>query len=655
LSRSISLAQLFFAAAALAVAVVAGAGTWFGSRSRAAALAASEHARLAVAAGVEARVAVALGAAVDVLDHVERALAAGLVPAGDLRALRALLDTELDGNPRLAELTFTGARLLAEPSDMLAAADAPLPLATDGRFQLSEFTTLDGQPMTALTERQGPAFVERRSVRSPPGQLDPTLADALDPTLHPTFIASVRGQGAVWSDLHFSELDRAAAGARVVLTVQKAVQVPGWFGVVRVGLLSSGLDAVTQRSLKREDADDPHLVALLAVAAKPEAAARLLTRVAADDELRSSDGELQVVPRAPPPALAALLSSALVRGLDPDCPARTGSLDVAGESWLVTLSPLSVADGGTRGWTVAVLVPQGFYTRELDALGRALILPSALAVAAVSALLSALLAALRRGLRQLEERTSRMRRFDFEADARRSPIADVDLVLAGLERAKTVARAMCRYIPVPLVRGLYERNQEPQLGGEPCELTLLFSDIQGFTSFAEHLPPAELALRLGQYLQVMTATLERHGATIDKYIGDAVMAFWNAPEPVADHGARACRAVVACREALAALYASPEWAGVPPLVTRFGLNAGEALVGHFGAPTRLSYTALGDAVNLAARLEGACKAYAVEVLVSARVAQAARQEFELRFVDRVVVRGKTEPVDVYELVGPKRE
>ena len=115
---------------------------------------------------------------------------------------------------------------------------------------------------------------------------------------------------------------------------------------------------------------------------------------------------------------------------------------------------------------------------------------------------------------------------------------------------------------VPLVRGLYERNQEPLLGGEPCELTLLFSDIQGFTSLAERLPAAELARRLGQYLQVMTATLERHGATIDKYIGDAVMAFWNAPEPVADPGARACRAVVACREALAALREITDpWAG----------------------------------------------------------------------------------------------
>jgi adenylate cyclase len=244
-----------------------------------------------------------------------------------------------------------------------------------------------------------------------------------------------------------------------------------------------------------------------------------------------------------------------------------------------------------------------------------------------------------------------MRQFDFTADGSRSRLREIDELLESVERAKTAARAMCKYIPLPLVRSLYTKNREPELGGEPREVTLLFSDIQGFTSLAERLEPSQLALRLGLYLEVTTRTLERHGATIDKYIGDAVMAFWNAPDPLEDHSARACRAVLDCRRALAELYASPAWGAEPPLVTRFGLHRGRVLVGHFGAPTRLSYTALGDGVNLAARLESECKRLGVTVLASASVVHTAGASFAFRALDRVTVRGKTEPVDVYELVG----
>lgn len=665
MSRSISLGQLFAGAATLGVALLAAAAVWFLSDARAAALAASERSRRAVATGVEARVAAALGEAAEVLDRAERALDAGLVRAGDRRALGALLDTELTGNPRLAEVTFTGARPLASDGERGdRSPDAELPLEPEGRFQLSAFTTRQRQHVLALTERDGTerdgrSYVERRVAHTPGEPWPDTGAapsrPALDPTSHPTFGAALHGDGPVYSDLHFSDLDQGAPEPRVVLTVQKAVSAPGMFGVIRVGWLTTGLDAVTQRSLQRESEQDPHLVALLAVAATEGAPARLVTRVAPDDTLRSIDGELRVFPRAPPPALGALLASPLVYGLDPECPQREGTLDVAGERWLVTLSPLSIADAGTRGWAVAVLVPQRFYTRELDALGRALIAPSMLAVLAVAAVLSSVLVALRHGLRQVERRSARMRALEFDADGSRSAITDVDVVLAGVERAKTAARAMCRYIPVPLVRRLYERNQEPALGGEPCDLTLLFTDIQGFTSLAERLPPDELAHRLGQYLSVVTDVLESHGATIDKYIGDAVMAFWNAPAPITDHPVRACQAVLGCRRALAALFASPAWDGLPPLITRFGVHAGRALVGHFGAPSRLSYTALGDAVNLAARLESACKQYGVQALVSAEVARAAGGLLDFRWVDRLVARGKTEAVDVYELIGPELE
>jgi adenylate cyclase len=247
----------------------------------------------------------------------------------------------------------------------------------------------------------------------------------------------------------------------------------------------------------------------------------------------------------------------------------------------------------------------------------------------------------------------RMRRFDFAPVAQRSFIKDIDEVMHGLERAKTVVRAMGKFVPIDLVRRLYESNEEPELGGEMLDVALMFTDIEGFTTLAEKLPPDELAKRLGDYLSAMTTAIEATGGTIDKYIGDAVMAIWNAPTRVPDYGAHACRAVLACMKATDALYASKAWEGLPPLTTRYGLHAARVLVGNFGAPTRLTYTALGDGVNLAARLEPLCKQYGVVTLVSEAIVASAKEQFVFRRIDRVAVKGKTEGIDVYELLGAK--
>ncbi|HEY8072664.1 MAG TPA: adenylate/guanylate cyclase domain-containing protein, partial [Labilithrix sp.] len=253
--------------------------------------------------------------------------------------------------------------------------------------------------------------------------------------------------------------------------------------------------------------------------------------------------------------------------------------------------------------------------------------------------------------------TSKMRAFDFEPAKDTSVFRDVEDVMTGLERAKTVVRAMGKYVPIDLVRRLYESNEEPRLGGELEDLSMMFTDIEGFTSLSEKLPPDALAKKLGEYLEAMTVAIEDTGGTIDKYIGDAVMAIWNAPTHVSDHPKRACRAALACMDAAKKLYASESWKGVglPPLVTRFGLHRAKVMVGHFGAPTRLSYTALGDGVNLAARLEPLCKQYGVVALASEAIVEAVGDEFVFRRIDRVAVKGKTQGIDVYELVGRRGE
>ena len=135
------------------------------------------------------------------------------------------------------------------------------------------------------------------------------------------------------------------------------------------------------------------------------------------------------------------------------------------------------------------------------------------------------------------------------------------------------------------------------------EISIMFSDIKGFTALSEQLDPNRLAEMLGLYLDTLSCIIQRDTqGTIDKYIGDAIMAIWNAPEPVPDHPQMACLAALRCRDAARSLAQAPEWREFPVFETRFGLHCAKALVGHFGARDRMNYTAIGDAINLASRL-----------------------------------------------------
>jgi adenylate cyclase len=263
------------------------------------------------------------------------------------------------------------------------------------------------------------------------------------------------------------------------------------------------------------------------------------------------------------------------------------------------------------------------------------------------------LRALRRGLASITREAERMNAFDFAPSATAARFAEVATVLASVERAKTAMRAMRRYVPIEVVRYFYEANREPELGSRLEDTTLLFTDVRGFTSVAETLDPDRLARLLGHYFTAMTGAIQDADGTVDKYIGDAVMAMWNAPRLCPDHPIKACEAALACLARTAALFASPAWEGLPPLVTRLGLHTDRVLVGHFGAPERMSFTAIGDGVNLAARLEGLNKAYGTLILVSDAVERVARDHFVFRQLDRVAVKGKAVAVDVYELVGTR--
>jgi adenylate cyclase len=212
---------------------------------------------------------------------------------------------------------------------------------------------------------------------------------------------------------------------------------------------------------------------------------------------------------------------------------------------------------------------------------------------------------------------------------------------------------MGKYVPLDLVRRLFREKSEPVLGGELTEISIMFTDIKDFTSASEKLTPNELADALGRYLEVMAGIIHHDfRGTIDKYIGDAIMTIWNAPERELDHARLACLAALRCRDAALALSRSEGWRGLPPFETRFGLHRDTAMVGHFGSPDRLSYTAIGDAVNLASRLEGLNKQYGTAILVSENIRDAA-PDFAYRPLDWVAVKGKSNAIKIFELLSEK--
>jgi adenylate cyclase len=225
----------------------------------------------------------------------------------------------------------------------------------------------------------------------------------------------------------------------------------------------------------------------------------------------------------------------------------------------------------------------------------------------------------------------------------------VDDVLGSFESMKVGLRAFQKYVPVRLVRQLLEGRQEPALGGEVRTLTILFSDIKGFTSISERLAPLELARQLGDYLSVVTRRIQDRQGTVDKYIGDAVMAFWGAPHEVPDHAFHACAAIL---EALADLERqAAEKPFLKEFHTRIGIHTASVVVGNFGCEDRLNYTVIGDGVNLASRLEGLNKVFGTQVMLSEDTAALVSDRFVTRRLAQVAVVGRTRPVTVSELIG----
>ena len=218
-----------------------------------------------------------------------------------------------------------------------------------------------------------------------------------------------------------------------------------------------------------------------------------------------------------------------------------------------------------------------------------------------------------------------------------------------------IRAAFSRYLAPELVDSLARDPGRLRLGGERRQMTFLFCDIRGFTQLSERLQsqPERLTQLVNRFLSVATHVIREQGGTVDKYIGDCVMAFWNAPLDDPDHALHACRCALALLEAVEAMSSAVarEQPDLPPLHVGIGVNTGGAVVGNIGSDVRFAYSALGDAVNLASRLEGLTKTYGLPIVVGEATVAACPVPMAFLELDRLAVRGKLEPVTLYALLG----
>src|SRR4029077_6207882 len=352
--------------------------------------------------------------------------------------------------------------------------------------------------------------------------------------------------------------------------------------------------------------------------------------------------------RADQPLLPIAQGAMKQAGSSYDADRKTASqvrLVATGNAYAVSLTPLNFP-----GWTLATVIPEAEFLGPIERTIRQLLIGLAILIVAAG-IVSAWLA--RRGIATpliiVVDEVKNVGRFDLEKVRRHaSRLIEIENLSNAIADMAGGLAAFRKYIPADLVKTLVSEGIEPSPGGSIRNLTVLFADIAGFTGLSERLGDQIIPL-LSRYLDTMSREVSGHGGTIDKFIGDAVMAFWGAPAANADHSVDACRAALASQQALRQSGLSDD-AG-RPLKVRIGINSGAVLVGNIGSEFRLNYTVIGDAVNVASRPEGANKEYGTDIIIGEETRRLAGDRIEVRELDRLTVYGREGGLAIYELLG----
>jgi adenylate cyclase len=384
------------------------------------------------------------------------------------------------------------------------------------------------------------------------------------------------------------------------------------------------------------------------------------------------DGQERLIVHSDPKEMAAVLDSlgtnargaAAVKDGDPALAAvrelldspdsyRDGivSFSVGEAPYVARLSRIEISDRIEPG-TVVIAAPLDDFVGESARLLQNTLWISFLFL--LAGLMAALLVArlVSNALFSLSDDARHIGNLEFDGQQRpMSMISEVNVLSGALAAAQTAIGTFALYVPRELVRRIVISGKGGADGAVRQNVTILFTDIRDFTTISERYSPEEVVELLSGYFELMNGIVEAHKGVIIQYLGDSIYAMWNAPTPDADHVTDACRCALALKDAVAAFNARNEGNGLPPLVTRFGLHTGPAVVGSVGAAARRQYTAMGDTVNVASRLEGMNKEFGTTILASGAIREQARQNFMFRSLGHAQAKGRVQKIELFELMS----
>jgi adenylate cyclase len=307
-----------------------------------------------------------------------------------------------------------------------------------------------------------------------------------------------------------------------------------------------------------------------------------------------------------------------------------------------------------KPWSVITISPLDDFLVDLKHTNQRLIIIFSASLFLIMAMTYFLSLTISKPLEKLANQIQKIMEFtSHEGVAVKSRIVEIATLSAVIQRLRTTINAFTSYVPRDLVNDLLDSGSEIQLGGESRYLTILFSDLKDFSTLSEITPSRELLLRVSSYLELMTYAIKEEVGTIDKFIGDSVMAFWGAPLLNQNHAYRACVAAFKAKRRMVFLNEKLIAEESPPLVVRIGIHSDAVLVGNIGSSERLSYTVMGDGVNIAARLEGVNKEFNTDICISHSLFKEAGERLWVRPIDQITVKGRKSEIIIYELMGIK--
>ena len=455
-----------------------------------------------------------------------------------------------------------------------------------------------------------------------------------DPRSRPWYIKAKQAQKTIWTDSYLFH-DTRDKGFTVASPVINNNQTTGVFGIdITLGYLSQFLtkQTITPNGYAFIINQEGRLIAY--------------PRRKPFTELKVAPGEFTKVDSVALPIITGSFS-AYQKSQEKNL---TFIYHNQGQNYLVTYEPIQ--DLGAYGWLIGVIVPENDFTKDLNRINIITLSISAIILLLGILLVSRLITQIIGPIKLLVKETENIKNFNLDGEiAIKSNIKEILYLRDAIRAMKIGLKLFQRYIPKTLVRQLIESGENIRTGGSRKQLAVFFSDIENFATLSEKTEPNLLMTQLCDYFEALSAIIGSKGGTIDKYIGDSIMAFWGAPLPDKSACIHAAYAALECQTKLNKLNAIWKQQGKPQFNTRIGIHTGEAIVGNLGSSERLNYTAIGDTINIASRLEGINKNYKTNIIVSEAVYEQIKDLFALRLIDCVIVKGRTQTSFLYELLS----